>query len=243
MHTDRYGVAPDRLKGQKSIVDFVVEALKRVQNTETGLRAGHTAIEDGDFVVRNGDIVVSESDDSVVLRIVHGESPKIQMWPLGDDDSHRITMLGYDDPDGAQALVIFVETSPGGLVDGGKLLLTKDFTVLSHQPNSGNESFLWLNSHPVTSEVLIYRGRWIDQGQMDANQGIYCGNFTATSGFSTWTHTYFTPFASNIAPVFTVGVTGTTLSWGIENYSTSSFVMRFSTTSGNKQVAFWNFRL
>ncbi len=242
--TSRYGVDPKYLQGQKDIVSYVRDISDRVSSQEQALKSGHTAIEDGDFVVRNGNILVSESDDSVVLRIKHGEVPEINMWPLGDIDTHQVTLLGYDDANGGQALALLVETNPGLSPDGGKLLLSKEYSVFSHQPNIGNESYIWLNSlWGITEEVALYRGRWSDQIQADSNMGLYMGAFTATSGVSTWTHTYFTPFSTTIAPLFTVGVNGTTIQWGIDNYSTSSFVIRFSSTSNNKFVTFWNFRL
>lgn len=242
--SDRYGVDPKYLQGQKDIVSYVREISERITSQEQALKSGHTSIEDGNFIVRNGNILVSESDDTVVLRIKHGEVPEINMWPLGDTDTHQVTFLGYDDTAGGQALGLLVETSPGMSPDGGKLLLTREFSILSHQPNIGNETFIWLNSlQGVIEEVALYRGRWSDQLQYDSNMGLYMGAFTASSGVSTWTHTYSTPFSTTIAPLFTVGINGGTVTWGIDSYSTSSFVIRFGATGSNKFVTFWNFRL
>ncbi len=241
---NKYGVDPKFLQGQRDIVSHVIALGDRIASQEQALKAGHTAIEDGDFIVRNGNILVSESDDTVVLRIKHGEVPEINMWPLGDTDTHQVTMLGYDDALGSQAIVTLVETTPGLVPDGGKVLLAREYALFSHQPNGGNESFIWLNSQQgITEEIALYRGRWSDQSQYDSNMGLYMGAFTASSGVSTWTHTYFTPFSTTIAPLFTVGISGGTVTWGIDSYSTSSFVIRFGATGSNKFVTFWNFRL
>lgn len=241
--TSRYSVDPARLKGQKDIVEHIIEVVGRVSEGETGLRAGHTAIEDGSLTIRNGDLIVSETEGDVVLRILHGGIPEIRMWPLGDTDTHRIALFGYDDVNGGQAVALTIETSPGAAQDGGKLLLTKNYSVLSYQPATGEETYLWLNGDPVTPEIAIFRGKWADQTQYNAHQGIYVGSFVASSGFSTWTHTYFTPFATSMIPVCTVLHAGSTIQWVLESFSTSAFTVRFSSTTNDKTINFWAFRI
>ncbi len=240
--SNKYDVNPGWLTGQKDIISHIIDIRERVSSQETGLNAGHTAIEDGNFVVRNGDIIVSETDDVVVLKILHGEQPEIQFFPLGGTDTHLGSLFGYDyngDPDSPdQAMQLYIARVSDLQPDGGKVLLSRARAVLSHQPFGSEETFIWLD--PVG---FWFQGNFSDQVQGSSLDAIYTGAFTATSGFTTWTHTYFTPFASNIIPIFTVGVNGTTIQWGIEGYSTSAFVIRFSTTSGNKFVTFWNVRL
>lgn len=242
MTANKYGVNPSRLRGQKDIVEFYKELDTRLGATETGLQIGNTAIENGNLIIRNGDIIVELADQSPVLRILHGTLPEIRMFPLGENDTHRASLFSFDDALG-QSVALLVETHPGGDLDGGKLLLNRDFAVISHQPIGGLETNIFLNVDLVTPQVINFQCRWYDQQQSSSEQGLYMGAFTATSGFTTWTHTYFTPFDTTTIPVFTVGVNGTTIQWGIENYSTSSFIIRFSTTAGNKFVTFWNFRL
>jgi hypothetical protein len=239
--SNKYDINPNRLGGQKDIISHVIELGDRVSAQEVATRAGHTSIEDGNFIVRNGDIIVSESDDTVVMRLFHGAIPDIEMYPLGETDTHLISLFAFDfnsDPvTPNQAVQLYIARASDLDVDGGKVLLTKDYSILSWQPFGGLESYIRLDSFG-----FLFHGIWTNQGQASASDGIYTGWFTATSGFSTWTHTYFFPFTTIVAPVFTVGVTGTTIQWGIENFSASSFIIRFSTTSGNKFVTFWNFR-
>lgn len=241
----RYGVDPSRQKGQKSIVEYVQDVLDRVSSGDASLQVGHSAIEDGDFIVRNGDILVSESDDSVVLRVIHGTVPEVRMYPLGGTDTHHCTIFGADfnlgtglGPDQSiQMGIEKIDTTQ----DGGKVLLTKNNAIISHQPAGGLESFFWLNSPTGTQEVL-YRGRWSNQFQYDNNMGIYPGVINVGGGFTSWTHSYFTSFATTIAPVVGLVNTAGTVTWNITAMTTSAFTVSWTGTAA-KTLNFWNFRV
>lgn len=239
--SNRYDVNPNRLQGQKDIISHIIELGDRVSAQEVATRAGHTSIEDGNFIVRNGDIIVSETDDTVVMRIFHGDIPEIQMFPLGENDTHLVSFIGFDfDEDPSfpnQATQLYVARVSDLEPDGGKVLLSRDASIISYQPFGANEMYIRMDELG-----FLFHGIWTNQFQGSVADALYMGWFTATSGFSTWTHTYFFPFTTIVAPVFTVGVSGTTIQWGIENFSASSFIIRFSTTTGNKFVTFWNFR-
>lgn len=240
--SNKYDINPNRLRGQKDIVAHVIELSDYIAQQGTAPRAGFTAIEDGNFVVRNGDIIVSESDDTVVMQIKHGDIPEIRFFPLGANDTHVASLFGYDSDsnpaDPNQTIQLYIARESDMEPDGGKVQLQKNLAVFSLQRVGEDEVFIQLDDFG-----FYFQGFWLNQGQATSLDGVYTGAFTATSGFSTWTHTYFTPYASNIVPVFTSGVNGTTIQWGIENYSASSFIARFSTTAGNKFITFWNPRL
>lgn len=238
----RYGRDPLRLGGQKDIVEYVKDALRRIETGESSLQIGHTAIEDGNLVVRNGDIVVSETSGEVVLRILHGGTPEIRMYPLGDTDTHRVAFFGYDFNAGGapdQAVQLCIETTDLAQ-DGGKLLMSRQYAILSHQPDGGLESFLWLNA--FSPQEALYRGRWTNQVQYDNNMGLYMGVINAGGGFSSWTHTYFTSFATTIAPVVGLVNSGSTVTWTITGMTTSAFTVGWSGTAA-KTINFWNFRV
>lgn len=244
---NRYLVRPEHLEGKADVVTYITDLFKRVGEGETALRIGHTAIEDGNLTVRNGDIIVSESDDTIVLRIMHGAMPEIQFFPLGENDTHKGSVFGLDFNNDLnapnQAIQMYVAQIDGD-PDGGKVLLMRDGAVLSHQPDGGQESYIWMNSLAgITEEVIAVRGRWPDQLTVDSHGALLVGAFTATAGFSTWTYTYFTPFATAMIPLVNVGVNGGTLTWGLDSYSASNFVIRFGVTGNNKMVTFWNFRI
>lgn len=238
---ERYQIDPTRLRGQPDIIEYIKDINERVKTGETGLRIGHTSIEDGDLVVLNGDIRVKESDGTTVLRIVHGSTPEIRMFPLGDIDTHMVTFFGFDfdvglGPD--QGVQLDIERSDFA-IDGGKVLLTKSSAIISHQPDGAQESYVWLNADSVTPEVMTFKGKFMDSAQFDTRQTFYPGVTTATAGVSTWTHTYASPFADQMLPVITVTVSGSVNTWGLDSYSTSAFTARFGTTVGSKVINFW----
>lgn len=240
----RYDVDPTRLQGKKSIIEFMQEVLKKVGSDDASLQIGHTSIEDGDLIIRNGDIIVSETDGEVVLQIMHGITPEIRFFPLGVNDTHRVALFAYDFGGGAaapdQAVQLCVETV-GSVQDGGKLLLSRNYAILSHQPNGGSESYLWLNGNLTGSQEALFRGKWSNQAQFDSNMGLYMGVINAGGGFSSWTHTYFTSFATTIAPVVGL-VNNPVVTWTILGFSTSSFTVGWTGTA-SKTITFWNFRV
>lgn len=241
----RYDVDPIRREGKKDIVEHIINLAKRLQSKETGIQAGHTAIEDGNFTVRNGDIIVSESDDSIVLRIIHGNVPAIRFTPNGDDDPNRISLFGGDDAEFGIYLWQAVQTHPGALIDGGNIIFGQNYLLLSHWPQAGGgeETFIALNGDVAQANSLIYQGRFANQTQYSNLSGLYVGSFVASSGVSTWTHTYFTPFATTFVPVLTVLHAGSNIQWTLDAQSTSAFTVRFSSTVSQKTINFWGFRL
>lgn len=240
--TDRYESNPLRRRGRPDVVEYIKDLSERLSTSEVGLRIGHTSIEDGDLIVLNGDIRVAETDGTTVLRIMHGSVPEIRMFPLGDTDTHQAALFSFDfdlglGPD--QGVQLEVETIDPVDVDGGKLLLTRAYAVLSKQPNTGEEVYLWLDADPGHLETILFRGRMRDSWQYDTRQTFYPGTLTASAGFSTWTHTYFSAFADQMLPILTVVQSGSVNTWGIDGFSTSAFTVRFGSTSGSKVVNFW----
>lgn len=239
----RYDVDPRRLQGKPDIIEFVAGAYRRIEAGETFQRAGFTAIEDGNFVVRNGDIIVSETTNQIVLRILHGPEPQIRFFPIGTNDVHRINLFAQTDDTFGETFFIMVETNPGAVVDGGKIILSNDTTILSFQPlaSGGNESYLWLN-YPGAPEVLDMQGKWMNQFQTTTQQGLYPGQASLGGGFGSYTHTYFSAFASTVVPIVTLFNSGGTVSWNLTAQSTSSFTVTWSGTTA-KTINWWVFRV
>jgi len=243
----RYGTDPTRKRGQPDIVDYIKDISERVKTGEVGFRIGHTAIEDGDLVVLNGDIKVKESDGTAVLAILHGSVPEVRMYPLGDTDTHQVALFAFDfdvgfGPDqGVQLNVELVDAPP--VLDGGKLLLTRSYAYLTHDPNDLNETSFWCNFDPEFPEVLLWTGRLRNQIQYNDRQTFYSGYFSASAGFSTWTHTYFTTWFDNIIPIVNVNYNGATLQWNLDSYTVSDFTVRFGTTALSKDITFFNVRV
>lgn len=241
----KYDVDPLRLQGKKDIVEYFKELDNRVGDSETGLRIGNTAIENGNLTIRNGDIIVSETAGLVVLRVIHGAVPEIRFFPIGDTTDHRATIFGQGSspPFPTTTLTFAIETNPAGAIDGGKLIIDQSFTVLSHQPASGNESYFWLNIDAVASEVFAFQGKVTNQVQYSTLQAIYPGTQSVSAGVSSYTHTYFAAFATTAAPVATLNNTGGgTVSWNLTAQSTSAFTITWSGTTA-KVINWWVFRV
>lgn len=243
--SDRYESDPTRRRGRPDIVEYIKDLSERLRTAEVGLRIGHTAIEDGDLVVLNGDIRVGETDGTTVLRILHGETPEIRFFPLGSTDDYLVAMYGFDFDSGFgtdQAIQIDVEQADGLILDGGKLLLTKRIAVLSHQPDSGEETYVWVNADPANDEVILFRGRMKDSIMYDDRQMFYAGTISVSSGFSTWTHSYAATWGDQILPVLTVNNNGATIQWNLDSFTISGFTVRFSSTVSGKNINFFNVR-
>lgn len=244
--TDRYESDATRRRGRPDIVEYIKDLSDRLRTAEVGLRIGHTSIEDGDLVVLNGDIRVKESDGTTVLAILHGSIPEIRMYPLGDTNTHQAAFFAFDfdigfGPD--QGIQIEVERTSDFAVDGGKLLLTENYAVLSHQPDGGEETYVWCNADPAFAEAFLFRGRFRDSWQYNINQTFYPGTINVSAGFSTWTHSYLSSFVDQVIPIISVVYNGATLQWNVDSYLQTAFTVRFGTTVGAKTITFFNVRV
>lgn len=240
----RYDVDPRRLQGKPDILEFIAGAYKRIEAGETVQRAGFTAIEDGDFVVRNGDIIVSETEGNVVFRLLHGTTPEMRFFPIGIADTHRISFFAKNDDFFGETLFISVETNPGAVVDGGKVILSNTMTILSYQPlaSGGNEAYLWFAADPSNPEAISVQGKWFNALQGSSLDGIYTGQDSLGAGFSSYTHTYFVAFATTPVPIVTLFNSGGVVSWILTAQSTSSYTVSWSGTTA-KTINWWVFRI
>jgi len=242
----RYDTNPIRLKGKKDLVEYVAELMGRVATGESAQRIGNTAIEDGNLTVRNGDIIVSETAGNIVLRILHGTEPQVRFFPVGTNDLHRINFFAQNDDTFGETIFMMVETNPEtptSVVDGGKIILSTTSTILSFQPlaSGGNEAYIWLN-YPGAPEVFDFQGKWMNQFQTTTQQALYPGQASLGAGFGSYTHTYFSAFATTVVPIVTLFNSGGTVSWVLTAQSTSSFTITWSGTTA-KTINWWVFRV
>lgn len=241
---NRYGVDPTRQQGKKDIIEHITEIAERVGAGETAQRIGATSIEDGNLTVRNGDIIVSESAGQVVFRLLHGTFPEMRWFPIGDTDAYRISF--FADFDGSlplQNMVISVETNPGGVVDGGKIILARSAAIFSRHPlaSGGNETYIWLGDSGANLEIIDIQGKWLNKFQPSPLTGVYPGQDSLGAGFGSYTHTYFTAFATTAVPIVTLFNSGGTVSWNLTAQSTSSFTVTWSGTTA-KTINWWVYR-
>lgn len=240
----RYGVYPGRLKGQPDIVEYIKDINGRLKTGEVGLRIGNTAIDSGNLTVKGGTIRIENSEGEKSIAIAPGDTPIIAFYPGGESDPATAVMFSFVTPEDLAVVELSSGRNDGGFFvqDGGKVLLWDDSAILSHQPDGGEESLIWLNVDPNLSEAIFVRGRFGDSAQYDSRQAFYTGRLEASSGFSTWTHTYPTTWDDQILPIITVHLNGSTVQWGLDDYTVSGFTVRFSSTASIKVVNFFNVR-
>lgn len=240
---NRYKSDPRRIQGKLDIYEYIEGQERRLRTGETAFRVGHTSIEDGDFIVRNGDIIVSESDDSIVMRLFHGESPAIGWYPLGIDSTHIVSMFAFDVGDITLPETAFqneITETTAFNTDGGKQLMWPGGHIVSHTPDGGAESYMWFNI--LGNATIGINGIWPNNFQYSTEAAIYAGTIDVPSGFGSWTNTYLSPFASTMAPVVGLLNTAGALTWNLTAVSTSAFTVSWSGTL-DKTLYFWNFRV
>jgi hypothetical protein len=248
-----------RVKGKKSITDIVLDINRRLKAGETSLRIGNTAIEDGNLVVRNGDIVVSLSDDTEVLRIVHGDTPEIRYFATGIDSDRFGATWGEDvsiDLGSGFGIVdttvmhtgVYDSTVPEDHdIDGGHLKLQLDGAVFSYEPNNGDAPvYLWLNPYSRVDpfkEVILFNGKWDNQFEYAATSALAVGSVDVGAGFGSYSWTYQQAYATRICPVVGLVNSGAVVtSWNVTSMNTSGFTVTW-TGALAKVINWWNFRV
>jgi hypothetical protein len=243
---NRYDADPTRRNGKKDLVEYITELFNRTSKGETVQRIGNTAVEDGNLTIRNGDLIVSESSGFVVLKLLHGAVPEVRFFPIGDTSDHRAALFGQGSspPFPTTTITMNVETNPGGVQDGGKLILDQTYAVLSYHPlaSGGNESYFWLNIDNAAPEIMAIQGKWSNKLQYSTLQGVYPGSDSLGAGFGSYTHTYLSAFASTVIPIVTLFNSGGTVSWNLTAQSTSSFTVTWSGTTA-KTINWWVYRI
>lgn len=230
----------NRYRRSEDLLDKINELEKRIKALERGNRIGNTSIDSGELRINSGIISVRNNAGIKVLEMNHGEGtyPKIVYTPIGDaDDSQGV--LEAVDFSGTTQIAIYVSKSDFA-VNGGKVLLWGKGAILSHQPNVGIESYLSVGY--IQDEELHFRGRWANQIQYEPQDALYMGTFSTGAGFTSWTHSYFQPFATTTVPVVSLLNSGGALTWCLTAQSTSSFTVAW-TGSADKIINFWAFRM
>lgn len=134
-------------------------------------------------------------------------------WSINDGSgvplSHRVKQLAWDQGGtfGQTFLESIIRTSDGAQ-DGGKLMLTEFATILSHQPDVGNETYLSLGGFPGGGIGRIYmRGKFERAWVQDSNGAIYTTQQQTLAGFSGQVHAYGYTMPDFMCP--TIMMTGT----------------------------------
>jgi len=258
MTENRYRSDPRRQQGKIDLNDIIIDMHRRLRAGETALRIGNTAIEDGNLVVRNGDIVVSLSDDTEVMRIVHGDVPDIRFFATGVDSDRFGAIWGEDVSidlgsgfgivDTTQMHVgVYDSTVPEDHVrDGGSLRLLVDDAILEYIPNNGDtDTHMRLNTYSRVDpfkEVITFKGRWDNLYDFSGLTAMSVGSVDVPAGFGSFTWSYVQTYSTTIAPIVGLVNTAGLVDWTITAMSTASFTVTWSGTLA-KTLNFWNPRL
>lgn len=240
--SSRYRVNPNRIDGQRDLIDEVVSLNERVDQLQSSLQIGNTTIEQGSLIMRGGDIIMVDpaNNDEVILRFINEpELPAMRFTPLGPTDTHQITLYGYDDPVADQAVQFVVEESSSEDADGGKLFLRRLDTVLSWHPfaSGGEEIYIWLNF--ALNGSIAMRGRFLNK-QNEAQSAFFTGQDSIGAGFGGATRTYSTAFANAPSPIVTIldSAGPTDVHWLLSSSTTSSFAVDWTGTAA-KTIFYW----
>lgn len=259
MTTSRYRSDVRRQKAKVDLNDIIEDLHRRIKTGETAQRIGNTAIENGNLTVRNGDIVVSLSDDTEVLRILHGDVPEIRYQATGVDTNRFGAVWGEDITIDLGSGFGFVDTTvmhmgvydttvpEDHVADGGELTLHVDSAKLEYNPNNGdNHLSIWLNTYSRVDpfkDIITIQGKFDNGFDFSAQSAMSTGSFNVGAGFGSLTWTYIQTFATTIAPVVgLVNTAGIVTSWNITAMNTSNFTVSWTGTLA-KVVNFWNPRV
>lgn len=231
----RYRADPRRVEGKISLVDILGEMQDRLKANDTSLRIGNTTIEDGELLVRNGDIVVGETDGTEVMRLYHGEYPRIHFTPMGADADWTGILFSQELDDAVyMEMGVYRNEDPLYPAEGGKIALGRGYTILSYHPaySGGEEIYIWFHPYGDFSgfeEVIAMRGQYPQNTDYDSHQAHVAGTFDMSAGFGGANWSYSNTFPTVIAPIIgLVNTAGLVTSWNLTAMSTTGWTVSWS---------------
>lgn len=115
------------------------------------------------------------------------------------------------------------------VIDGGKVLLWNNSAVVSHQPASGAESFIWFGYGGAGQ--IGTRGQWINTG--DAQSALVPIADTVGAGYSGSGYTYGPTLASIGHPLIMLqGTSGSYYRWQLSANSTTGWSVEWDDATG-----------
>lgn len=184
-------------------------------------------------------------DDGNGITIEPGSQPKIRITP-NDTYDHNGRLLSFNDVGGLGTVMdLSVRRSSDDAIDGGKILLWENGTVLSHQPNVGSERYIGVNypvagtiqlHNPGSSELLLdndtgdieFWGKFPNYISADPKQAYFTvGDSTAGTGPILPTYSYGATMARTLWPVISAQASADTFV-RVSAKSTTSFTVGLS---------------
>ena len=122
--------------------------------------------------------------------------------------------------------------------DGSKLLMTEGVTVLSHQPASGNESYLAMGNWPgggVGLGRIYMKGKFERAWVLDNQGAIWTNNQLTNAGFSGQTHAYGFSMPDLMTPCYGLWQNGgSPVAYAITAISSTGFTFTWSDAAAHR---------
>lgn len=209
------------------LIQLIADLNKRISTLESANSLGSASIDGGELTVRGGDIVVRNDNDEEVLRIAHGQVPQIILHPdAGLDDLYSVVYSWESVSQGA-ALQASIHNSTGDQ-DGGKLLLMKGATYLSHQPDGpAAETYMALSEYDPFPNYISFKGLFL-QNRYRGDEPWEMGYDSIAAGFGAISYAFAYPYDQ--VPQIIYSISGATANFNhcIVSPSTTGFTIGWS---------------
>jgi hypothetical protein len=210
------------------LLDMIRGLEKRLSTMETNRRLGSSSIDNGSLIVNNGDVVIKDDTGVERVKLTHGINPSTYYRAANASDAVRARQVAFADGSGVTNFQSYIVRDSDGAGDGGKLVLSKDYTYLSHQPASGEETFIGLSAYAAYNNHFLFRGKWISDDQFASWNSVYMGTVSIAAGFGAYSQVYDYPYPTTPLVLYTI--TGATANFNhcLVNSDANGFTIGWS---------------
>jgi len=209
------------------LLDMLKSVNSRLGVMETGRRLGSSSVDNGTLVIRNGDLSIRDEQDNERIKLTHGEEPSMLFRAADATDSVRARSVAFSGSSGNTSFQTYIVRDSDGAGDGGKLLMTREYVFLSHQPASGEETYIGLSASGSYPNHFLFRGKWMSDDQYSSWNALYMGTIDVVAGFGgvIWNYDWTYP----AVPLLTYSITGAdaTFYHCIKSSTASGFEIRW----------------
>jgi hypothetical protein len=224
------------------LVKRLADMERRLTIVETAKRLGNSSIDSGQLTLRNGDLVVVDDDGDTTLKIAHGEIPYIEMRPNTVEGGYSTIQFAWEsDSNGASHQVHIQDAND--IHDGGKLLLNRNTSYLSHQPAFTPETYVGVGNHGgAWSNHIRMRGRWVYNDGFDNQDAIVFGYENIAAGFGAASFSF--PYAFDTIPIvlYSMYNAGTAIASDLSALGTTGFTVSWASGTTAKTIGWAAFR-
>lgn len=224
------------MRGRKreDLLDQIKALEKRISDLETVRRLSRTSLDAGELTITDGVVTVRDTNGTSALSIyIDDFTPTIVMSPTVGESSNivgEVRTTVREPETGATTYEVATTLRETGQTDGGRLVLERSGSTLSHTPLDGNETFINVGGL-ASPETFLFQGKWPANYAYNTLQGVLTGGFAITGGVSSATITYDLPMQPFMIPIANLKSTGGVVAWLVTAYSNSSFTVAWTDTT------------